>query len=572
MKSTITTFMFALFLCFTLNAQDWESIATPVESNLILFDISFSDGQSSIGYAGGSHATWNGKGKILKTIDQGSTWNVIWESEDSGTGITSICFLTPDHGFAGRMNGTVGITNNGGQDWTVIQLDASINVGEVTDLEFYDAENGIAQTIWGGIYVTADGGASWTVATTNYIGGHDAVYADANTLFAVGNGQKIYKSTDKGLNWFEIFDGPGFTTLNLGVHFSDANNGLVTSEEGAIFVTHDGGDTWNNYTVAGQFGLMRGAWVFDENNMYATGTPGQVFKTTNGGMNWTMDSPVDPQPSYYKIKFTSDGTGYVCGSGSTGGTILRKASSNSISVANAELTHLSCFGSADGAIAISIQGGSTPYSFLWSNGDMSQDLNNLPSGTYTCTITDANGTTTISEDYVITEPGLITPNATFAYETVDGADDGSVNLSPTGGTPPLVFSWDNGENTEDIANLPDGTYCVTITDANNCSQTECYDILPGPVGTQEIEDVKVFTVAPNPVTNDEIFVELSFVSKHDIRISLMNAVGQEVYSEKILNAAHFTSRISMTDLPQGLYFVKIESLLENKVISKKVVK
>jgi hypothetical protein len=109
---------------------------------------------------------------------------------------------------------------------------------------------------------------------------------------------------------------------NFGVFFLNANDGIVTSEDGAYFITSDGGDSWTNGTIVGQSGLMHGAYMFDTDNIYLCATPGEVYFTNDGGSTWTSQH-YDFNPSFYKVKFMDDGTGYVCGSGSTEGTILK---------------------------------------------------------------------------------------------------------------------------------------------------------------------------------------------------------------------------------------------------------
>jgi photosystem II stability/assembly factor-like uncharacterized protein len=308
------------------SAQEWQSIETPVETNLILYDISFPAGQNDIGYVVGSNVTYNGKGKILKTVNGGWDWEVIWESEVNGTGMESVFFVTTQIGYAGNADGSVMKTVNGGANWTTTDFDPGSDQGSILDIEFFNAMNGVLSSQWEGIYVTSNGGNTWTQATTNYIGAQDICYSSSTTLFGVGLGQVIYKSTNGGMTWTLNYTGNNMFWYNLGVHFSDQMNGLVTSEEGTVYVTNNGGNSWTEQNVDGQYGLMRGAWVNDANSMYATGTPGQVYVTVNGGLNWMTDSPLEFDPSYYKIIFTENGTGYVCGSGATGGTILRKGS------------------------------------------------------------------------------------------------------------------------------------------------------------------------------------------------------------------------------------------------------
>jgi photosystem II stability/assembly factor-like uncharacterized protein len=336
-KSLIALLLFA-GISFTY-AQTWDTISTPVSGNLILQDIVFPDGQSEIGYTGGTNVTYNGKGKVLKTIDGGDTWVVQWESDVNGTGVTSLHFFDTMNGYAGTMSGDIMKTTDGGSTWVSSDIDPLVDQGELSDLDFYDNDNGALISLYNGIYYTNDGGDTWDVATTNYTESIDLYYASQSTLFAVGYDQEIYKSTDGGDTWTFNYQGanggPGMNYVNLGVFFKDANNGIVTSEEGDYFITSDGGDTWTSESIATQFGLMRSAYMFDADNIYICATPGEVFNTSNGGTDWASQY-YDYNPAFYKITFTNNGTGFVCGSAGNGGTIL-KSTPISLGIAESDM-------------------------------------------------------------------------------------------------------------------------------------------------------------------------------------------------------------------------------------------
>lgn len=226
-----------LFLFWGVNAsaQDWESITTPINSNLILYDISFPKGQDEVGFTGGAHLTYNGHGTIMKTEDKGATWNVIYQSNVNGTGVSSINFLDLQKGFAGTQAGNIMTTIDGGANWTSSDLDPNVDQGEIRAIVFYDENRGVLLTGWEGVYVTEDGGSTWAPATTDLTGpAYSITYADEQVLFAVGNQQKIYKSTDGGYTWTTNFTGNNSGNVNIGVDFSDVSHGLVTSEEGNI--------------------------------------------------------------------------------------------------------------------------------------------------------------------------------------------------------------------------------------------------------------------------------------------------------------------------------------------------
>jgi len=65
---------------------------------------------------------------------------------------------------------------------------------------------------------------------------------------------------------------------------------------------------------AGGSGLMTGIYILDEQNSYVVGAPEQVFKTTDGGINWISDFSGANNLALYKITFTENNTGLICGS------------------------------------------------------------------------------------------------------------------------------------------------------------------------------------------------------------------------------------------------------------------
>jgi len=146
-------------------------------------------------------------------------------------------------------------------------------------------------------------------------------------------------------------------------------------------------------------------------------------------------------------------------------------------------TSVSCFGGSDGALAVSVNGGSQPYTYSWSNGLQTKDLQGISAGSYQLTITDVNGCVS-TETYQVDQPlAALGLSAQIEEVSCQGLTDGSINIAPQGGTSPYTFQWTTASNTilastaDSIGGLEADTYQVIVTDANNCIYTDTFDIL-----------------------------------------------------------------------------------------------
>ncbi len=132
------------------------------------------------------------------------------------------------------------------------------------------------------------------------------------------------------------------------------------------------------------------------------------------------------------------------------------------------ITPESCPGSSDGLIEVVAFAGTPPYTYLWSNGASSATINGLPAGTYSVTVTDANGCTTENSAEVTSSPFGI---ATTVSSTSAGCNNGlgTATITPVNGQAPYTYLWSDGQTTATATGLAEGTYTATVTDDNGCT-------------------------------------------------------------------------------------------------------
>ena len=214
-----------------------------------------------------------------------------------------------------------------------------------------------------------------------------------------------------------------------------------------------------------------------------SGTTAITHVSCNAGSNGAINLTVSGGTAPYTFNWgggitTEDRTGLTAGTynvtitdansctASSSATITQPATALSGSTV---VTNVSCNAGSNGAINLTATGGTAPYTFNWGGGITTEDRTGISAGTYSVTITDANGCTNI-DSATITQPATALSGSTVSTNaSCNGGSNGAINLTPTGGTAPYTFNWGGGITTEDQAGISAGTYNVTITDANSCT-------------------------------------------------------------------------------------------------------
>ena len=138
-----------------------------------------------------------------------------------------------------------------------------------------------------------------------------------------------------------------------------------------------------------------------------------------------------------------------------------------------------CSGADNGAINVTVSGGTPEYGFLWSGpgsfSETTEDVSGLEPGSYSLVLTDANGClATYTDAVTITEPTEITVVPTSNDISCNGAGDGTISIAVSGGTPGYTYAWSGpggySSDQPNLGSLGPGTYSLTVTDANDCSE------------------------------------------------------------------------------------------------------
>lgn len=274
-------------------------------------------------------------------------------------------------------------------------------------------------------------------------------------------------------------DGAALLTINGGTSpysylwsNSTTNPGLSSVAAGtySVTITDNNGCQQNSMvTITEPTAISTG--ISSSNVNCNGGTDGSVQLNPTGGTApysymWnTTDTTVtlsSLSAGNYSVTITDDN-----GCLQTGSVSITEPAAISL---NTTANSASCNGSTNGSAQLSISGGTSPYTYLWSDNSTSQNLSAVGAGTYSVTVTDNNGCTQTTSA-TITEPAAIGLNTTASDALCNGATNGSAQLSVSGGTAPFTYLWSDNSTSQNLSSVGAGTYSVTVTDNNGCTQT-----------------------------------------------------------------------------------------------------
>jgi hypothetical protein len=341
----------------------------------------------------------------------------------------------------------------------------------------------------------------------------------------------------------------GLSAGSYNVIITDANGctaaaSVTVTEPSALVITVDGSTNPTGCGVA-------------DGSAFISVSGGTVASTYtyswSDGASYTssMEDPSDIPAGNIQVTVTDDNscvaTASVALSDPNGPTIALDASLSVLS--------LDCNGDSDGDIQIDVtlNGGASSAAYLWDDAAMTttEDLSGLVAGTYTVTVTDNNGCSATSS-YTINEPAAINLSEVHTDEMT--GSDATIDLTVFGGTPSYVVAWTGPAgftaSTEDLSGLIAGTYDVTVTDANGCTQT-LQVVISSHVSISSVQ-LSGISVYPNPTTGI-VQVNGSF---DNASIVVRDALGRIVYGERVTGTS---ATLHLENQSSGLYFIEVKT-------------
>ena len=216
---------------------------------------------------------------------------------------------------------------------------------------------------------------------------------------------------------------------------------------------------------------------------------------------------------------------------------------------NLSVVQASC-GNNNGLIISTISGGTSPYSYLWNDGNNqnSSAAVSLPAGQYIVDITDANGCVFSSMEEIFSSDSIFVASI-ITNASCNTIADGGVEINVTGGLPPYLIDWSTGDTSLIIDGFPVGEYSVQITDTAGCLHNESITI------ASESSNCLVIPTAFSPNNdgkNDIWFIE-GLDDSFENNVEIYNRWGALLYE----NSAYqndWDGKVSGKDLPTGGYF------------------
>ncbi len=327
--------------------------------------------------------------------------------------------------------------------------------------------------------ISENGGGTVTVdATTDATCNGDA---DGSISVSISGGSLPYTYLWSTGDTIDDITGLSAGTYNLTVTDAagcQASELVTVSEPDALSITFT--------TVDADCGSSNGSATANVTG----GTPTYTYQWDSNAGSVTTALASSLSANSYDITVT-DANGCT----TTTNTVVSNDNSPQITIT---VTDVSCYGAGDGAITTSVTGGTTPYQYIWTwsgGGSTSPSLSGLNAGSYTLLLQDGSGCWA-GQGVTITEPDSMAITTTVTDATCNNSD-GMASATVSGGSSPYGYSWSSGGSGSSEAGLAAGSYTLTVTDSNGCSQVDNFTVGTSP----PVQQICIITVDSTSTQN-----------------------------------------------------------------------
>lgn len=278
--------------------------------------------------------------------------------------------------------------------------------------------------------------------------------SDGNASVLVTSGQSPFAYLWSDAN---MQTSPSATGLPAGIYHVTVTDDIGCSSTFSITINNPAPIVLSDTSTLATCGQQDGTATV---NVVSGGTGPFTYQWSSGGNAATEDSL---GWGNYSVLVTD-------ANGCTSSANASVSENGAAAVSLNSVTDAICNATATGSIDINVTGGNPPYTYSWSTGATTQDVSNMAAGTYSVIVMDASGCKSVLSASV-SEPIAIVVSTSVVQAPTCSNFDGQASASPENGNPPYTYLWTNAGNqtTQTATGLPAGSYSVTVTDADGCT-------------------------------------------------------------------------------------------------------
>jgi gliding motility-associated-like protein len=228
-----------------------------------------------------------------------------------------------------------------------------------------------------------------------------------------------------------------------------------------------------------------------------------------------------------------------------------------IDITALQVNNISCFGGSNGQIQLNASSIS-PITYSWTpNVSVSNTAQNLSIGTYAITLTNEDGCE-VDTTLTLTQPTALSIELLGTQISECGEANGSISVQGSGGQSPLQYNWSNGQSGAYLDGIDEGTFILTLLDANNCELSDTFAIECLPL----IEVVAPQFLSPNGDNLNDVWLLQNTAQYPELEVKIFNRWGSLVYEARpYLNNWNGWSEKGSPEgpLPAATYFYYIDT-------------